>query len=75
MGIMIILVVILMNSAFALGVSPARKLFNYGSEVTTGSLEIVNNQKQELNLMVSDGDISPREAAIKYLKKAGLIKL
>lgn len=39
------------------------------------STRISDSEMQELNLMVSDGDISPREAAIKYLKKAGLIKL
>ena len=39
------------------------------------STRISDSEMQELNLMVSDGDISPREVAIKYLKKAGLIKL
>ncbi len=52
MCMMIILVVIIMNSVSALGVSPARKLFNYNPGVSSGSIEISNNQNQDLELIV-----------------------
>jgi hypothetical protein len=52
MGIIVLLVVILMNSVFALGVSPVRKAFNYAPGTISGSIELSNNQNQDVDIII-----------------------
>jgi len=57
--VFILLIVLLMHSVFALGVSPARKRFDISELSSTGELEISNTDNKDMSVIIyATGDYS-----------------